>query len=216
MKYIIVGHGRTGTHWVQDLISSCFKGSWETVESLEGLLVSETDDVILHTNDSDLVIDRLYAHLYETCRIVYCYRQGTVAIFTSLAVAKVTNEWGYYTAEPVEPFKMDVDEFIDNIKNYYVYHRYTITELRRVFPPDRLSVVCYEDLFRALDRRQYICEKLSLEYIPINEQVLDEQFRRGRNPRRYREIITNYSEIEQASENLMKQLLPPWVDDNYR
>lgn len=215
MKYIVVGHGRTGTHFVIDILTSCFPGTWEEVKDQEGLLTSALDDVVLHSNNGNFILEKLYKILYESARVIYVYRKGTLALLASLAVAEKTEEWNYYTNLPVEPFEMDVKKFLADINGYYKFHRFIWQELQLTFPPERLDIFCYEDILAAEDPRLYVCEKLGLHYIPLQPFVgplpKKDIPRRGRNPRNYREIITNYAELEKAFEEHFKQNLPPWV-----
>lgn len=214
MKYIITGHGRTGTHWVEELLVSCLQGTWELTETQEGLLTSEKDHVIWHTNESLTVSEGLiYRSLIDTVKVIYCYRMGGLAVFASLAVAERTGEWNFYKNDYVEPFEMDVDKLLRDLDHYYVFHDLCMRDLPALYPPDRLSIICYEDLMAAQDRRKFVCDKVGLEYFPEDTlfQFEDETVKRGKNPRKYHEIIKNYAELLRASDEHISRCPPPWV-----
>ena len=215
MRYIITGKGRTGTHFVADLLGSCLPGSWEEVNTQEEMLISETQDVIFHTNDSTtLVPNHLYQILYETSTVIYCYRKNIMAMCVSMSVALKTGEWNFYSNDPVEPFDVDVDEFIFDVEEYYWFHSYSTERLQQIFPPDRLFIVCYEDVLTAQNPRQFICEKIGLEFRPLETIVGPEDdgvVSRGKNPRDYRKIIKNYAELEKIYNEYIQKHPPPWV-----
>lgn len=215
MRYIVTGHGRTGTHFATDILTTCLRGWWEMTENQEGLLTSQVDHVILHTNETILAFEGLYQWLYDKVHVIYCYRRGGLAVFTSLAVAQRTNQWNYYGKTQPESFEMDVNEFLESLDNYYICHRYFIQELRRVYPPNQLTVLCYEDIINSGDHRRYVCDKIGLEYFPITEfcgPQNDHESTRGRSPWNYREIITNYNELEQAFNEHFQRNPPPWIN----
>jgi hypothetical protein len=173
------------------------------------------DDVVLHTNDTVMVFEGLYRSLYDQVRVIYCYRKGGLAVFASMAVARRTNEWNYYSKKPVEPFEMDIDLFVRSLDSYYQCHKYHLQELKDRYGPDRLTVICYEDLFYSPDHRLYVCERLGLEFRPMPELPGPPNGREastGRSPRNYREIISNYHELEKAFDEHFQRNPPPWVN----
>ena len=201
-KYIVLGHGRTGTHWVCDLMQAV---SSEPLVMLEDDVSSwlNTPSAILHTNHIPLVMEVPRDRRCDVTVIV-CRRLDAFATLISLYVADYTNEWSGYSDKKYEPFEIDVRVIPGMLSNYYnYYNQWVAKDIRGEF--DHVVDVIYEDLWSADSRERYICDLLSVPYSP------DRRLQKNQlNPRRYQEIISNYDQLRECYDRFLDEHPDPW------
>ena len=202
MKYIVVGHGRTGTHWVCDLLQSV---SPQPLTMIEDDIPSwiESNDKILHTNHIPLVM-QVPQDVRSDVTVIVCRRLDAFATLISLYVADYTNEWSGYSDKKYEPFEIDVRVIPGMLSNYYnYYNQWVAKDIRGQF--GRVVDVVYEQLWAADSRERYICDMLDLPHDPARRLEKNQL-----NPRKYREIISNYDQLRECYDRYLAENPDPW------
>lgn len=182
MKYWILGYGRSGTHWVSELLRTVVQS--DVYFDIDQWHRSPNDSVF-HTNvRADL--DQNTQHASDT-HLVVVKRLDLFATTCSLALANHTQEWFGYSHKNFDPIELDPDQFLITMQYQVEYYRELDTR------PDlasyaKISTVVYEDLLVAgINKESYLAGLLNLDY---SGPVVNRD--RNINPRHYRDIIANY------------------------
>lgn len=169
--YIVTGGGRTGSHWVEQMIK-----------------VIDPSGSVDHTNQIKYLLD-----LPETIKqfgiLLVCRRHDIFSSAISYFVANYTDEWFEYTNNTIKPFIIDASVLqtkILGIKHWY-------EELDQIIKPQYNSVVdfWYEDLVLT-HPEQYLGNLLG-----IDAKSLTYDWNRNKNPRDYSKLVVNYQELQE-------------------
>ena len=198
-NYIVYGPGRTGSHWVESILTDLL-GHGGT-----GWSVKDNDDVrllpgnwIYHTNTIDL-LRNIHKEVSDSVTLIYCNRKNYFDVVVSLCMARATNEWYQYTDKIIQPFTIDVIEFNNILTSYYARHEdfnHMIQET--VYPEVRYSKIItieYEDLVNADIPEKYVAACLQ---IPYTETLKWAQKTNVKTTRNYKDLILNWNELVAA------------------
>lgn len=182
MRYSVVGFGRSGSHWVGDLLSR-ISGLPLINDDIDSWRVRQS---VLHTNDIDKIL-----HTEFPCDglLVFCIRKNSFDAIISLEVARYTNEWYQYSTDDFQPFCIDADLFVKNIRDH---SRSQINSISTAEDKKIPHCVCiYEELVAARDRYRYVADTVGFTQSIDHRDVPENP-----NPRDYTKIVSNYAELK--------------------
>ena len=168
-NYIVAGGGRTGSHWVEQIVK-----------------VLDPNGSVDHTNDIQYLLDQSNAIQQQSILLV-CWRRDIFAAIQSYFVAKQTNEWFAYVDRPIASFTIDVDQFKQKIDNTHRWQEMFNNLVRPQY--NSIVDVWFEDLV-STHPETYIGNLLNL-----NGKSLNFNWDRNKNPRDYSKHVINYQEL---------------------
>lgn len=188
--YIVAGGGRTGSHWVQEMIRHIT--GYELIKHTPDCLPAQT---VFHTHDqSDLMACADFMSHHAV--LVLSKRRDYFHQAMSLAVAMHTDEWHEYSAQEVEPIELSFDAL-----DWLMYRcRVWNEEFDRNVRPRYHSIIeiDYEDL-RSTGHRaeQLVAQRLGIVYDRPPGVY------QAPNHRDYTKIIANYDQLARFTAGLV-------------
>jgi len=183
MKYLVVGHGRSGTHLVADLISKIT--GVENHFDIDSWIMA-APGAVMHSNSLE-TIDEIYSGIALHTHLVLVRRDNIFATAISEMVARHTGEWYHYTDNEHPQFTVDPAIFwakMSGIANYYMEALPSRNVTERF---GQVTQILFEDLMSNSHRKQsWLAAQLEIDNDP--------NARRG-NTRDYRQIVKNYDEL---------------------
>ena len=169
--YIVTGGGRTGSHWVEQIIKFIAPESevWHT---------NNTQDLINYSDE-----------IKKNSTLICCRRQDVFSAAISYFVARHTDEWFHYSPQHISPFIIDVTIFQEKIKGIVYWHYILDNEVAPLYSNDIINV-WYEDL--NCTPENHIARLLNI----TNKQGQN-NWDLSKNPRDYSKIIANYRELRE-------------------
>ena len=169
--YIVAGGGRTGSHWVKEIVK-----------------VLDPQGTVDHTNQIQYLLD-LSDTIKQSSVLILCSRRDIFAAAVSYFVARHTDEWFDYTNSEINTFTIDIKEFKDKIHGVKFWNHLFNTTIRPQF--NHVVDVWYEDMVTA-HPESYLGNLLDLDGKSLNFN-----WDRNKNPRDYSKLVVNYQELRE-------------------
>lgn len=171
--YIITGGGRTGSHWVEQIVRYL-----------------DPEAITDHTNEHDDLLN-YPARVKTNSILVPCFRRDKFASVISFFVAVHTQEWfNYDIHREIVPIRISEEEFKQKLQDTYRWDDNFNIRVRPQFQP--VIDIWYEDLISNKSPEDYIKDKLN-----IPTQLLPNHWGLSKNPRDYSKIVVNYQELRE-------------------
>ena len=198
MKYLVHGHGRTGTHLVSDVLRAVLEFKVHRSDKIFDLdqWRTATDDSVFHTNLISEVCEVLDLGLADQTHLVLTGRWNLFATTVSMFVANHTDEWNAYTDRDFGPIIVDPTEFYHNMCSQVDFY----TSVLASQPLDRfcaVTPVVYEDIVASASKEHWLSKIMSLPYAGQG------QIWPNLNTRDYQQTITNYTDLSQEFNDRM-------------
>ena len=189
--YIVAGGGRTGSHWVEQVIS--FVTDYPL--HFEHPKPDDRNCMVYHTNNiKDLVA--LPDNIKASGCLVFTKRKDLFAQSISLAVAQHSDEWFFYSNRDIPKFEIDTQKFCDMVRLNESWNNDFNEQVRPLF--STVVDIEFEDLVSNHDCvEDYVSQKIGVQ----NTQG-SALWDLNRNPRIYHEIITNWNDLVETYQNL--------------
>ncbi len=201
-NFIVYGPGRTGSHWVESILSDLYgqgDSGFRAGGNLDVKLMP--DRWIYHTNSLERLRE-VQLEVRKSVTLIYCNRKNYFDAIMSLYICYRTGEWYDYTDNLIHPFTIDVTEFNNRLTGYYSRHaefnQLTQEELHDDLKGHtgvrypKIITIEYEDLVNSEIPEKYIAERLGLEY---EKTQCWSQVGSKKNPRNYKDLILNWDEL---------------------
>ena len=184
MRYAVIGYGRCGSLWTRDIIK--FITNLPLInDDIEQWYHSDYPS-ILHTHKAIKVLELNFSN---DCFVVLCIRRNSFDALVSLAVARHTDEWYFYTDKTYPAFYVDPEEFQRDIQGHRFQQNQLIETAQKYQIP---HAICeFEELTMVDDPYEYVSK-----LIPYSGSIPDGTIKKKQNPRDYKKIINNYNELE--------------------
>jgi hypothetical protein len=208
-NYIVYGPGRTGSHWVESILSDLYgygATGWTPLNNHDVKLLPS--NWIYHTNTFDS-LQNIFQEVRDSATLIYCNRKNYFDAVVSLYTARATDEWNKYTDKIIQPFTIDIDEFNDLLISYHQRHHdfnhMVHKEVHigsnsvgnRCFGPrySKIITIEYEDLVNASVPEKFVAECLQIPYTETRKWAQQDNPKSARN---YKDLILNWNELVAA------------------
>jgi len=211
--YIIAGGGRTGSHWLTNIVQSCvtpeswpentfvssFKDNVELSDQQQAWLnVCKWSDQrantalqVVHTNDINglITIDPI---IQKSCCLVMIKRRDIFAQTISMLIAQHTDEWFFYTDRQIKSIKILPEVFVKQVNEQCKWNEYFYLAVRPIYA--NVEYFDYETLVEQGNNvDQYVATRLGIPCPHGPDRVYTRP-----NPRDYKKLIENYKELQEC------------------
>lgn len=180
--YIITGGGRTGSHWLEQIVKFITDYKSTDIHNLDG------QGWVAHTNEpKDLqMLDQRHR---ETCGLLIIDRSDKAARAISYLVARRIDEWFFYSDKYIEPFDIEPRVFHMVQHGHQEWQQQIDTQVRPIY--SHVIDFEYEELIAHSDRvEDYVAARLGIPNLGGQKD-----WSQNRNPRDYRSLVRNYRDL---------------------
>jgi hypothetical protein len=186
----VTGGGRTGSHWVEQIVS--FVTEYQTKDL--AWIGNLSTPGVFHAHDTQSLVN-VPESVKRSCCLIFSKRRDVFAQAISLAVARYTDEWFSFTDKSFEPFVIDEQEFL-TLTDLCQEHS---TQFELLVRPIYAHVVDidFEDLLLNQNRVEHFVAGKIGHAAPTHSKSWD----RNRNPRDYRRLVKNWHALYDLYQN---------------
>lgn len=180
--YIVAGGGRTGSHWLEQIVKFVTDYPEIDLGKLDG------EKWVAHSNElEDLV--RVDPDWRQTCALLVTRRRDTFAQAMSFIMAEHTDEWFTYTNKPVEAFDLDPQAFLSRQRGCELWNQAFDRDIRPLYT--RVIDFEFEELLVQGDKvEDHVAQRLGIPNPNGHKDWLI-----NRNPRDYRRLVRNWRDL---------------------
>lgn len=180
--YIVAGGGRTGSHWLEQIVQFLTSYQSRRIDDLVG------QGWVAHSNNINALAN-VPATIRQVHTLLIIKRQDTFAQALSHIIAERTNEWFSYTSQPVQPFEIDPEIFRMRMQSCQAWNTKFDCEIRPIYK--NIIDFNYEELVAHSDRvEDHVAQRLA-----VANQHGHKDWSLNRNPRDYQYLVKNYQDL---------------------
>ena len=217
--YIIVGGGRTGSHWLTTIVQSCitpeswpentfvssFRDNVEFSDQQQAWLNvckwsdqrSSTALQVVRSNDINGLIE-IDPIIQKSCCLVMIKRRDLFSQTISMLMAQHTDEWVFYTDRQIKSIKILPEVFVEQVNEQCKWNEYFYLKVRPIYA--HVEYFDYETLVEQGNNvDQYVATRLGITCLPKLDRVYTLP-----NPRDYKKLIENYKELQECDLHMIR------------
>lgn len=196
MKYVVYGHGRTGSHLVADVLRAVIEYQQHRSYKITDLEAwpYAPEGSVFHTNLTHVVPELTQSVAKDRIRLIVTKRWNVFATAISIFVASYTKEWSGYSDRVFEPIIIDPDLFYQQMRD--TVSTYTTMLPRQPLDGFRdVTYIMFEDIAASPNKERWVADTMGLPYkgkglIWANKNI-----------RNYQQLITNYEDLDRRFNN---------------
>jgi len=195
-KYIVLSNGRTGSNWLANTLSNLVQPNEPWLFDLSDWSQSLGPRVVLHTHQTDQVLNLDSEHTKSTTLII-ARRYNLLDTAISHFVAKYTDEWFHYSDRTFEPIAISHQEMFLEITQATEWHRDVRRKLNQTNYKKVVEILFEDMVANTAQTEKFVATKLGLDYTTLSQHINPQQQSGSfRNPRSHREIVKNYDQLK--------------------